>query len=787
MGQFGIGQAVRRFEDVRLLRGEGRFHDDVNLPGQTHAVLVRSTHAHARILGIDAAAARRAPGVLAIVTGRDLAREGLGTMRMTLKRTRPDGSPMWAPPHHGLVRDRARYVGDPVALVVAATRAQAEDAAERVRIDYEPLASVTSAAAAVLPGSPPVWDECPDNVSNVFAAGDKAATDAAFDRAARVVRRRYVITRVHAQYIEPRGALGVYDPGEDRYTLYADVQYPHRVRSALATNIFKIPEHRIRVVAGDIGGAFGTKGWQYPEHRLVLWAARKLRRPVKWVCERREAVPADEHARDNVSEAELALDGEGRFLALRVRTLANVGAYVSSDRNLLATFGNVVTLVGVYTFPAAHVQVLSVLTNTNPTAPYRGAGRPEATYVIERLIDDAARELAVDPVELRRTNLIPASAMPCRTPLGVTYDCGEFEKNMDAALKLADVPGFAARREASRRRGLLRGIGVVNAIERAAGPQPEFAEIRFAPSGSATVFMGTKNQGQGHETTFKQILHERLGLDPGEVRYIDGDTDRVGFGMGTMGSRSTVIGGTALWLAADKVIAKGKRIAARLLEAAPDDITFADGTFAVVGTDRAVALRDVARAAFQPAQLPPGLEPGLYETGTFAPPADTWPNGCHICEVEVDPDSGAVTLVSYVIVDDVGTVINPLTLKGQIHGGVAQGAGQALMEQVVYDQDSGQLLTASFMDYAMPRADTLPDVRIESHPVPTRLNPLGAKGAGEAGTVGALPAVMNAVVDALAPLGVLGLDMPASSARVWEAIRTARASEGTRGSRGGPT
>ena len=787
MGQFGIGQAVKRFEDVRLLRGEGRFHDDVNLPGQTHAVLVRSTHAHARILGIDASAARRAPGVLAIVTGGDLAREGLGTMRMTLKRTRPDGSPMWAPPHHGLVRDRARYVGDPVALVVAATRAQAEDAAERVRIDYEPLASVTSAAAAVLPGSPPVWDECPDNVSNVFAAGDKAATDAAFDRAARVVRRRYVITRVHAQYIEPRGALGVYDPGEDRYTLYADVQYPHRVRSALATNIFKIPEHRIRVVAGDIGGAFGTKGWQYPEHRLVLWAARKLRRPVKWVCERREAVPADEHARDNVSEAELALDGEGRFLALRVRTLANVGAYVSSDRNLLATFGNVVTLVGVYTFSAAHVQVLSVLTNTNPTAPYRGAGRPEATYVIERLIDDAARELAVDPVELRRTNLIPASAMPCRTPLGVTYDCGEFEKNMDAALKLADVPGFAARREASRRRGLLRGIGVVNAIERAAGPQPEFAEIRFAPSGTATLLMGTKNQGQGHETTFKQILHERLGLDPADVLYVDGDTDRVGFGMGTMGSRSTVIGGTALWLAADKVIAKGKRIAARLLEAAPADITFADGTFAVVGTDRAVALRDVARAAFQPAQLPPGLEPGLYETGTFAPPADTWPNGCHVCEVEVDPDSGAVTLVSYVIVDDVGTVINPLTLKGQIHGGVAQGVGQALMEQVVYDAESGQLLTASFMDYALPRADTLPDVCIESHPVPTTLNPLGAKGAGEAGTVGALPVVMNAVVDALAPLGVRGLDMPASSARVWEAIRTARASDGTQGSRGGPT
>jgi carbon-monoxide dehydrogenase large subunit len=774
MGQFGIGQGIKRFEDVRLVRGEGRFHNDVNLPGQTHAVVVRSMHAHARILAIDASSALRAPGVLAVLTGADVARDGLGTMQMTLKRKRPDGSPMWAPPHRGLVQGRVRYVGDPVAVVVAETLAQAEDAAERVRVEYDPLPSVTSTAAAI--GGAPVWDECPDNVSNVFEAGDKAATDAAFARAARVVRRRYVITRVHAQYMETRGALGVYDLGEDRYTLYADVQYPHRVRNALAGNIFQIPEHKIRVIAGDIGGAFGTKGWQYPEHRLVLWTAKKLRRPVKWACERREAIPADEHARDNVSTAELALDADGRFLALRVRTLANVGAYVSSDRNLLATFVNVVTLVGVYTFPAAHVQVTSVLTNTNSTAPYRGAGRPEATYVIERLIDDAARELGMDPVELRRKNMIPSSAMPYRTPLGVTYDCGEFEKGMDAALKLADVAGFPARREAALRRGRLRGIAVVNAIERAAGPQPEFAEIRFAPSGSATVFMGTKNQGQGHETTFKQILHERLGLDPADVRYIDGDTDRVAFGMGTMGSRSTVIGGTALWMAADKVIAKGKKIAAHLLEAADADITFADGRFAVVGTDRAVVLQDVARAAFQPARLPPGLEPGLYETGTFVPKQDTWPNGCHVCEVEVDPDTGAVALVTYVIVDDVGTVINPLTLKGQIHGGVAQGVGQALMEEVVYDPESGQLLTASFMDYAMPRADTLPDMHIESKPVPTKLNPLGAKGAGEAGTVGALPVVMSAVIDALAPLGVRQLDMPATAERVWRAIQDAKTS-----------
>ena len=725
MGQFGIGQPIKRFEDQRLLRGEGRFHNDVNLPGQTHAVSVRSTHAHARIRSIDSAAALASPGVVAVFTGADLAQDNLGTMQMTLKRKRPDGSPMFAPPHRGLTSDRVRYVGDPMAMVIAETLAQAEDAAERLRVDYEPLPSVTSTAEAI--GGPAVWDECADNVSNLFESGDKATTDAAFAKAHRVVRRRYVITRVHAQYMEPRGALGVWDPGEERYTLHADVQYPHRVRTALANNIFKVPEHSIRVIAGDVGGGFGTKGWQYPEHRLVLWAAKKIRRPVKWACERREAIPADEHARDNVTEAELALDVQGRFLGLRAKTLANVGAYVSSDRNLLATFSNVVTLVGVYAFPAAHVEVLSVLTNTNSTAPYRGAGRPEATYVLERLIDDAGRELGLDPVELRRKNLIPASAMPYKTPLGVSYDCGDFPKNMEDALKVADVAGFAARREASRARGLLRGIGIVNAIERAAGPQPEFAEVRFSPSGTATILMGSKNQGQNHETTFKQILHERLGIDPKDVRYIDGDTDRVAFGMGTMGSRSTVIGGTALWMAADKVIAKGKKIAAKMLEAAEADITFSDGRFAVAGTDRGLTLREVARAAFQPPQLPPGVEPGLYETGTFSPKQDTWPNGCHVCELEIDPDTGVVTLDRYVVIDDVGTVINPVTLKGQIHGGVAQGVGQALLEQIVYEPESGQLLTASFMEYAMPRADTLCDMHIESNPVPTKLNPLGAR------------------------------------------------------------
>ncbi len=773
MAKFGIGQSVTRFEDVRLLKGAGRYLNDVNLPGQAHAIVLRSPHAHARIRGIDVDRALKAPGVLAVYTGADVERDGLGTMKMTLRRKRPDGTPMFAPPHRGLSQERVRYVGDPIAFVIAETLGQAKDAADLVQVDYDPLPSVTSTAAAG-PGSAPVWDECPDNVSNVYEAGDKAAVEAAFARAAHVVRRRYVITRVHAQYMEPRGALGVYDPGEDRYTLYADVQYPHRVRNALASMVFQIPEHQIRVIAGDIGGGFGTKGWQYPEHRLVLWAARKLGRPVKWACERHEAIPADEHARDNISDAELALDAEGRFLALRVRTIANLGAYISSDRNLLASFSNVVTLVGVYTIPAAHVQVTGVLTNCNSTAPYRGAGRPEAIYVLERLIDDAARELGLDRLKLRRMNIIPGSAMPYRTCLGVTYDCGEFEKGMDQALALADVAGFPARREESGRRGKLRGLGIVNAIERAAAPGLEYAEIRFNPSGTAMILMGSKNQGQGHETIFKQIAHEKLGLDPREVRYIDGDTDRVAFGIGSMGSRSTVIGGTALSMAADKLIAKGRKIAARLLEAAEPDIVFADGRFTVKGTDRAVVLKEVARAAFQLDKLPSGVEPGFYETGTFSPPADTYPNGCHVCEVEIDAETGEVALVRYAVVDDVGTVINPLTLKGQIHGGIAQGVGQALMEQVVYDPESGQLLTSSFMEYGMPRADTFCDIAVASNTVPTKLNPLGAKGAGEAGTVGALPVVMNAVLDALATAGVRDFDMPATSDRVWHAIQAVR-------------
>jgi carbon-monoxide dehydrogenase large subunit len=776
VAKYGIGQPVLRFEDARLLQGRGRYIHDVNLPGQAYAVFLRSPHAHAKIVNIDTAAANAVPGVIAVFTGADYAADGLGAPKVNMPRKRPDGSPMFAPGRPALCVDRVRYVGDPVAMVVAETLAQALDAAEQIAVAYDPLPSVTSTAEATLPGAPPVWDECPDNVSNFIERGNKAATDAAFAQAARTIRRRYVITRVHAQYMEPRGALAVYDAAEDRLTLHADVQYPHRVRQMLAQSVFRVPESKLRVISGDVGGGFGTKGWQYVEHRLTLWAARKLGRPVKWMCERSEAIMADEHGRDNIGDIELALDANNKFIGLRLHMLANIGAYVGSDRNLLSPFGMIGTVNGVYRIPAAYLRVIGLLSNTNPTAPYRGAGRPEAIYLIERLIDDAARELNVDRVELRRINMLQSSSLPYQSPLGPYYDCGEFEKNLDMALKLADVQGFSKRREASRKHGKLRGLGIANAIEQAGGTvQPEYAEIRFNPSGTAMLLMGTKAQGQGHETAFKQILHQRLGIDPNDVQYIDGDTDRVAFGMGTNGSRSIVLGGSALYVAAGKVIDKAKRIAAHLLEASAEDVEFADGTFRVAGTDKVVSLKDAAIASFQPSRVPAGLELGLYENATYLAEKDTYPNGCHIVEVEIDPETGHVQLDRYAVVDDVGTVINPIGLKGQIHGGVAQGVGQILMEEVVWDGDSGQLLTASFLDYAMPRADTLTNMAVESNPVPTKFNPLGAKGAGEAGTVGAMPATMNAVMDALASVGVRELDMPATSGRVWAAIQRAKA------------
>jgi aerobic carbon-monoxide dehydrogenase large subunit len=772
--KFGIGQPIRRLEDVRLLTGKGRYQDDRTLHRQTWCVFVRSPHAHARIRSIDTAAAARAPGVVTVLTGTDYANDGIAMPKAAMPRKKRNGSPMFAPQRPALVVDRVRYIGDPVAMVIAETLEQAKDAAELVTVDYEPLPSVTSVVAAAEPDAPRVWDENEDNISHTTERGNRAATDAAFAQAAHIVRRRYVITRVHAQYMEPRGAIGTYDPADDRYTLYADVNYPHRVRNMLASMVFRVPESSVRVVCHDVGGGFGAKGWQYVEHRLTLWAARKVGRPVKWRCERSEVLLADEHGRDNVGAIELAFNADARIIGLRLHMLASIGAYIASDRQLLTPFGQIGTVVGMYDIPAACVTIDAVLSNTSPTAPYRGAGRPEASYLIERAMEDAARELNIDPIELRRRNLIPDAKMPYRTALGPFYDCGQFGRNMEMALEASDYAGFAARRDASRARGLLRGYGFANAIEQAAGPTPEYAEIRFQPSGSAFLLMGTKSHGQGHETVFKQILCERLGMDPKEVQFIDGDTDRVAFGMGSNGSRSMVVGGSALTLAAQKLVDKGKRLAAHLLEAAEADIEFNDGRFSVAGTDRAMGLKDVARAAFQPARLPPGMEPGFYEHATYAPSMNTFPNGCHVCEVEIDAETGEVALQSYLVVDDVGTVINPLTLAGQIHGGVAQGLGQILMEQVVYEPESGQLLTASFMDYCMPRADNMCGMRIVSNPVPTAGNPLGAKGAGEAGCVGAMPAVMNAVMHALEPLGVRELDMPATSDRIWRAIRAAQ-------------
>ncbi|MCC0000399.1 MAG: xanthine dehydrogenase family protein molybdopterin-binding subunit [Methylobacteriaceae bacterium] len=776
MEKFGIGQAIPRFEDSRLLRGGGKFQDDRNVAGQAYAYVLRSPHAHARILSIDPSAARAAPGVLGVYTGADYQADGLGMPKAVMPRKRPDGSPMFAPQRPAIVIDRVRYVGDPVAFIVAESLAEAKDAAELIAVEYEMLPSATATYESAQPGAAPVWDECPDNISNFVERGNKAKTDAAFASAARIICRRYVISRVHAQYMEPRGALGVYDATEDHYTLYADCQYPHRVRQMLANSVFRVPESKIRIVAGDVGGGFGTKGWQYVEHRLVLWASKKLGRPVKWTCERSEAVLADEHARDSVSDIELALDADNKFIGLRLNLIANTGAYVGSDRNLLVPGLMIGTVAGVYHIPAAYTYITHVLTNTSPTAPYRGAGRPEAIYLIERLIDDAARELNVDRVELRRRNMITPAQIPYQNPLGCYYDSGDFPSNLEMALKAADFDGFEARRAQSAARGKLRGIGVVNAIEQSAAPtQSEYAEIRFDTSGTVQLLMGTKNQGQGHETTYKQILHEKLGVDPNEVVFTDGDTDRVAFGMGTNGSRSTVVGGSAIVFAAEKIVEKAKRIAAHLLEASADDIEFSSGALTVRGTDKSVTLKQVAQAAFVPMRLPPGFDGGLNESYVYAPAKDTYPNGCHICEVEIDPETGEPKLVSYVIVDDVGTVINPLTLKGQIHGGIVQGVGQILMEQVFYAPDSGQLLTASFMDYAMPRAESMCDIVVKSNPQPTSLNPLGAKGAGEAGCVGALPAVMNALIHALQPAGVETLEMPATGSHIWSALQAANA------------
>jgi carbon-monoxide dehydrogenase large subunit len=766
MGEFAIGQSVSRFEDPRLLRGGGRYVGDMVLPGMAVGYVLRSPHGHARIRSIDASQAKSAPGVLAVLTGADWQASGWGDLPVPGGLKRRDGS-VFRPPYPALAIDRVRFVGDPVAFVVAETYHQALDAAERIAVDYEPLPAIASTAEATAEGAPRVWDGCPDNIGFVQLFGDKAAADAAFVKADHIVKHRFVINRVTAACMEPRGSLGDYNAAEDRYTIYTTLQRTHPFRSELAP-ILKVPESRIRVVAGDIGGSFGMKSAVYNEVALVLLASKRVGRSVKWTATRSESFLCDAQARDNVTEAELALDRHGTFLGMRVKTVAAIGAYLQTG--MQAFTGNIGTLAGVYRTPGIFADVTAVFTHTSPVRPYRGNGRPEAAYVIERLVDLAADELGMDPADLRRKNYIAPEAMPFKTGLTFTYDSGEFEKTMDIALKLADFTGFEQRRGEARKRGRLRGIGISNTIERAAAQGFEGAEIRFDKSGSITLLAGSVTQGQGHETIFKQIVCDRLGLTPDDVHYIQGDTDQVFLGEGTGGSRSATIGGSAVHIAADRIVAKAAKIAAHLLKVDAADLNFADGVFSSPKTNRTLTIKEVAKEALEPTNLPNGVDVGLTTTATYFAPVQNFPNGCHICEVEIDEDTGAAEIVRYSVVDDVGTVINPLLLKGQIVGGVAQGVGQVLMEDIRFDGD-GQILTGSFMDYAMPRATDISAVEIKSNPVPTKTNPLGVKGAGEAGCVGALPAVANALVDALAPIGIRHIEMPATPERLWRAMR----------------
>src|SRR5213593_919797 len=755
--KFAIGQSVRRREDPRLIQGDGRYSDDVNLPRQLSAVIVRSPHAHAFIRAIDTSAALKADGVVAVFTGDDLAADGIRNLPTDTTRKRRDGSAAFPTPRPALARVRVRHVGDPVALVVAETPAQAADAAEQVVVDYEPLPVVTGARDALRAGAPAVWDEAPDNVAFVWEAGNRDAVARAFEGAAHVTKLDFVVTRVAAAPLEPRAAVGEYDRRTGRYTLHTGTQHPHGTRTLLAERIFRVPQSAVRVVSADVGGSFGMRSGIYPELVLVLWAAKRLGRPVKWTSSRREGLITDEAGRDNVSTTELALDADGKFLALRVAIGLNIGAYLT-PRSAGPGTNNVGGVAGVYTTPAIHVQTTGIFTNTTVTGPYRGAGRPEATYAIERVLDLAAQELSLDPVELRRRNMIPASAMPFKTGLVFTNDCGDFARGFEMALKLADHADFKRRRDEARIHGKLRGLGIANPIEVAGGPytalNPDTAEVRVNPDGSVTVFTGSTSMGQGNETAFTQIVCDRLGVPPERIQVLWGDSDALSAGRGNGGSGALSVGGSAVARAAEKVIERGRRIAAHLLEAAAEDVVLGDGRFTVAGTDRGMTFDAMARAAYQPRRLPAGMEPGFSERAAFTPPAVTFPNGCQVCEVEIDEETGAVRVARHTVVDDVGRMVNPMLVKGQIHGGVAQGLDQGLFELLAYDQATGQLLAGSFMDYAIPRADDLPFFDVDSHEV---------------------PALLNAVNDALAPLGARHLDMPLTPERVWRAIREAKA------------
>ena len=779
-----IGARIARKEDYRFLTGAGQYTDDVTLQGQTHAVFVRSPHAHAKIKSIRKDAALKAPGVLAVYTGEDLAAAKVGGLPCGWLITDVNGQPMKEPPHPCLAQGKARYVGDHVAIVVAETAEQARDAADLVQVDYEPLPAVVDASKARAKGAPQLHDNAPDNTCYVWALGDKAAVDGAFAKAAHVTRLELINNRLVPNAIEPRAANGSYSRAEDSYTLYVANQNPHVERLLMTAFVLGLPEHKVRVVAGDVGGGFGSKIYLYAEDVVVTWASRQLGRPVKWTAERSESYVSDAHGRDHHTIAELALDKDGKFLAMRVQTTANMGAYLSTFASCIPTILYATLLAGQYTTPLIHCEVTAVFTNTAPVDAYRGAGRPEATYVVERLVETAAREMKIDPADLRRRNFI--TTFPYQTPVALCYDTGNYNATMDAAQKLADVAGYAARKKDSEAKGKLRGIGYAAYIE-ACGIAPsavagslgaraglfEAGEIRVHPTGSVTVFTGSHSHGQGHETTFAQVVADRLGMPIENVDIVHGDTSKVLFGMGTYGSRSIAVGGTAIVKALDKIIAKGKKIAAHLMEAAESDVEYDRGEFKVAGTDKKKMFGEVAFAAYVPHNYPHDkLEPGLNENAFYDPANFTFPAGTYICEVEVDRDTGQVRIDRWAAVDDFGKIINPMIVEGQVHGGLVQGIGQALTECCRYDDESGQLVTGSFMDYCIPRADDVPSFKVDTRETPCTHNPLGVKGCGEAGAIGAPAALMNAITDAL---GVKDLAMPATAQTVWRAMQNRKA------------
>lgn len=783
----GIGAAPRRKEDFRFVTGRGNYVADIVRPGMAFGAFLRSVHAHAEIVAIDTAAASAMPGVRGVFTGADMAADGVGGLPVGWGIVGRDGLPMKEPPHPALAVGKVRHVGDAVAFVVADTLEQARAAVEAIVVDYRVLPAVVDMAAALRPGAPLLFDDVPGNLCCDWELGDAIAVEKAFEKAAHVARLKLVNNRLIGNPMEPRAAIGEYNPGTGQYTLWTTSQFPHVVRLLMGEFVLHVPQHRLRVVAPDVGGGFGVKQFHYAEEAVVTWAAAKLGGAVKWVCERSEGFVSDAHGRDHVTEAALALDAEGRFLGMKVDTLANMGGYLSTFGPNIPTNLYAPLLSGVYTTPAIHCSVKVVFTNTVPVDAYRGAGRPEATFVVERLVDVAAIEMGIDKAEIRRRNMIPAEAYPYQTPVLVEYDSGNPRACLDRVVELADVAGFPARREASARAGKYRGLGFSTYVE-ACGLAPsrlagqlgargglyESATVRVHPTGQVTVLIGTHNHGQGHETTFAQIVSDKLGVPFDQIDIVFGDTDKVQFGMGTYGSRSLVVGGAALSKASDKVILKARKIAAHLLEAAEQDIVYENGKAVVAGTDRAKTFAEIAGAAYVPHNYPlETLEPGLEEQAYYDPVNFTYPGGAHVAEVEIDPDTGVVSLVAYTAVDDVGTVINPMIVEGQIHGGIVQGVGQALFEHGVYDPESGQLLSGSFMDYCMPRADDLPTMTTTTHSTQCAHTPMGVKGCGECGTIGSPAAVINAVVDALGPLGVKHVDMPASPGRIWHAIRAA--------------